>query len=163
MTLVQAIEFRNAGFLKEAREILESLLTETPEDPIIHFQLGITIGRIGEHRAAIASYRHALELGLPDEDEARAILAIATTFRAMGRYFEAARELRHGLELRPGDDAIRALLALCLNKLGMYDDALHMTMQLLLATTNSPSLLEHSALLSIYTEELIDREDAATA
>lgn len=163
MTLVQAIEFRNAGFLKESRDILENLLTEAPEDAMLHYHLGVTIGRLGEHRAAIASYRHALELGLPDENEAQALLAIATTFRAMGRYFEAARELRRGLLRRPGDDALRALLALCLNKLGMYDDALHIAMQLLLSTTNSRSLLEHSSLLSIYMEELVDQEDAASA
>lgn len=163
MTLVQAIKFREAGYLKKSREILEDLLTETPADPVIHYHLGVTIGRLGEHRAAIASYRRALDLGLPDEDEARAILACATTFRAMGRYFEAARELRRGLERRPGDDALRALLALCLNKLGMYDDALHTAMQLLLTTTASPTLLEHSALLSIYMEELVDQEDAASA
>lgn len=163
MTLAHAIELRNAGDLYNARGILEKLLEAEPDSALLHYHRGITIGRLGDHRGAIAAYRRALDIGLNAEEEAGAILACATTYRSMGRYFEAARELRRGLERRPGDDALRALLALCLNKLGMYDDALHTAMQLLLSTTGSKSIRAHAPLLSLYMEELIDHDNLESA
>ena len=163
MTLSQAIEFRNEGFFRKAREILATLVETQPENANLHYQLGITLGRLGDHRGAIASYRTALKLGLPEEDESHAILACATTLRAQRRYFEAARELRRGLERRPDDDGLRTLLALCLHKLGMYDDALHTAMQLLLTTTRSPSINAHAQLIALYVDELIDRDELETA
>ena len=163
MTLSQAIEFRNAGFFREAREILTDLLETQPENAVLHYHLGVTLGRLGDHRGAIAAYRTALNLGLDEEDEGRAIVACATTLRAKGRYFEAARELRSGLERRPDDDALRALLALCLHKLGMYGDALHAVMTLLLSTTDSDHIRAHAPLISLYTDELVDRDELETA
>jgi Flp pilus assembly protein TadD len=162
MTLQQAIEFRKSGFFREAKEILEYLIENGATEGAIHYHLGVTLGRLGDHRGAVDSYRTAIELGLDDATERLAILGCAATLRARGRFFEAARELRRGLERRPDDDALRAMLALCLNKLGMHDDALHTAMQLLLSTTSSPQIREHAHLLSIYVDELVDRDDDAS-
>jgi thioredoxin-like negative regulator of GroEL len=154
MNIETAIELRLRGSLDEAQQVLEAILEETPEDPLVHYHLATTcIGR-GDDAAAISHYKFALDAGLPDEEDGQAVLAYAALLRSQRKYLRAARFLQESLSRRPGDDGIRVFLALTQHKLGMHTEAVQSLVRILLSTADSARINELSPMLSFYAGDI---------
>jgi predicted Zn-dependent protease len=73
-----AVVYRKADRLDDALSVLQDAITHFPNEPIFHFQLGMTLALAGKKDTAIEALQRALELGLPDKrtTEARRQLAV---------------------------------------------------------------------------------------
>jgi tetratricopeptide (TPR) repeat protein len=163
MTIDAAIDARNHGEYRQARQILEELLLFEPESALVHYHLAVTHGMQGEDRPAIFHYRAALDTGLPEVEEGQAALAMSATLRSQGRYLEAARFLREILTRRPQDDGLRAFLALTLHKLGMHAEAVTILIRLLVTTSSSSHIRTVAPILSFYADSLDQRTEEQSA
>ena len=85
------------GNSERAREIFEQALELSPEDGLVHFNLGLTHAALGNHVQAVGAFERAIEIN-PTRPNAYAALAVE--YRALGRKEDAAlmearyRELR---------------------------------------------------------------------
>jgi len=153
--LILAASHRLAGRPREALAILEPLSRAQPQAPLVHFELGMSLGRAGRGDAAVAALRHALAL---KPDLPQAWLALADHLRAMGdaegadaaylshtrysirdaRLMEAAEALASGdlpaaevrlkqrLQQQPTDVAAMRMLAELAVRVGRTGEALHL-------------------------------------
>jgi thioredoxin-like negative regulator of GroEL len=154
MNLGKAIELRQKGSLGEARFLLEQLVDEDPEDSLVHFHLATTCIGQGDESDAVDHYRRALELGLPYEEDGKAILAYAGLLRSQRKYLKAAWFLQDALLRRPDDDGIRVFLALTQHKLGMHAEAIQLLVRILLSSSASERIRELSPMLSFYAGDI---------
>src|SRR6185369_15464599 len=61
-----------AGRAPDAVRSFRRAVSEAPRDPEFHYMLGVALDRQGDRAGAAASFRQALDLGLPEADAARA-------------------------------------------------------------------------------------------
>ena len=85
------------GDSERAREIFEQALELSPEDGLVHFNLGLTHAALGNHAQAVVAFERAIEIN-PTRPNAYAALAVE--YRALGREEDAARMLARYRELR---------------------------------------------------------------
>ncbi len=154
MEISRAIELRRQGSLGEARFLLEQMVDEKPEDSLIHFHLATTCIGQGDEHEAIDHYERALELGLPYDEDGKAILAYAGLLRSQRKYLKAAWFLQDALLRRPGDDGIRVFLALTQHKLGMHTEAVQLLVRILLSSSASERIQDLSPMLSFYAGDI---------
>lgn len=154
MTLDAAIRLRQEGELAQATTAMEEILTERPQDPMVHFQLATTYVGQGETKAAIAHYEAAFDAGLPEHEDGHAILAYAALLRSQRKYLKAARFLQDALSRRPDDDGIRIFLALTQHKLGMHTEAVQSLVRILISSSDSHRIRELSPMLSFYAGDI---------
>ena len=85
------------GDSERAREIFEQALELSPEDGLVHFNLGLAHAALGNHVQAVVAFERAIELN-PTRPNAYAALAVE--YRALGRKEDAARMEARYRELR---------------------------------------------------------------
>ena len=96
------------GKFGQAAEHFARALQVDPENPGLHYSLGIAFGRMGMDAEALAELEKAVALD-PSFFDARADLGVA--YARLGRMAEAAAQWRQALALRPGDPTVTANLA----------------------------------------------------
>jgi Flp pilus assembly protein TadD len=79
--LILAASLRLTGRPAEAVALLETLTRAQPQAPLVHYEHGLALGRLGRGEAAVAALRRAVAL---QPTLARAWLALADHLRAMG-------------------------------------------------------------------------------
>ncbi|WP_327388818.1 tetratricopeptide repeat protein [Streptomyces sp. NBC_01207] len=75
--------------------------------------------------------------GVDDRGPPRRVPGLGSTYRVLGRYEEAVRCLRRGLEEFAGDPALRSFLAMALYNVGPRE-AVSTLLQILAATSDNP-------------------------
>jgi tetratricopeptide (TPR) repeat protein len=97
---------------------ITALAAERPDDAVALFELAGAYDYSGEEAAAEPLYRRALDAGLDEPYQGRAVIQLASTLRNLGRFDEAV-EL---LDTLPDDhalkDAASAFMALTLSSMG---------------------------------------------
>ena len=107
--LIKSAEFDSAeGNYDRARKKLEAALARDPQAIEAHQVLGTVLVRSGEHEAAVAEYRKALE-GNPDH--IGALFGLAALYKQMGRYAEAEAGFLRLRQLDPKDSKSAVHLA----------------------------------------------------
>jgi len=91
---------QSMGRTDEARSAYRRAIARSPADSDAHFNLGTVEELVGEHAAALASYRTALELDPPDE--ARVHNNIGGVLSAMGDLRASAAAYAEAVEADPG-------------------------------------------------------------
>jgi len=151
-TLILGIARRAQGDAASALELLQGLAKAQPRWAAVHFELGLTLGSLGQGEAAVAALRRALQLNadLPDAwraladhleatgDESGAEAARARFLKAStrdprllaagaalceNRIPEAESLLRSHLQQHPTDIAALRMLAEVAARIGRYADA----------------------------------------
>jgi tetratricopeptide (TPR) repeat protein len=90
------------------------------EDPMTHYELGISQFYLGNSEEAEASLKRAAELG-PDDAQIRYVYG--EVLRNLKRYEESAQRYREALERDPGHDKAATKLGLVLTYLDKMDEA----------------------------------------
>ncbi len=111
----------NAGRFEEAETAYRRILTQRPNVPEVHFNLGIVLLRQRKTDEAIAACRAALALR-PDYQEAWNNLGVI--LRESNRSAEAVPAYRQSLELRPDIHKTWTNLALAMQDTGQLDEAI---------------------------------------
>ncbi|KUL51485.1 MULTISPECIES: tetratricopeptide repeat protein [unclassified Streptomyces] len=103
------------------RALIDGLVAELPDgDPVGAFERACAWDSTGRSDRAVPLYRQAIAGGLDACRRRRALIQLASSLRNTGRAEEGAALLTPELDAPSDelDDAVRAVLALCLSSLG---------------------------------------------
>jgi hypothetical protein len=120
----------------EFRAIIDRLADELPADSgSACFERACAFDSTGHSDRAVPLYRQSLELGLTGERRRRAVIQLSSSLRNLGQQRESIALLT--AEMNAGsdhlDDAVRAVLALCLTDLGREREAVSLLVTALAA------------------------------
>ena len=137
----------------DLRAQIDAIAAELPaDDPVAAFERGGSFDSTGHSDLAVPLYRAALAGGLDGERRRRAVIQLASSLRNTGRVGEAVTLLTRELA-EPSDDlddAVRAVLALCLSDVGRTREALSLALGAL-----APHLPRYQRSMANYARALI--------
>ena len=110
---------RAAGRFAEAVETYRLGLVLAPREAVLHYNLGAAYQGTGDLTRAADSYQRALQY---KPDLVDAYRSLGGVLQALDRHQEALAAYRKGAEVGPDDGMIRADLALCLLRLGQFEE-----------------------------------------
>lgn len=152
--LAQARELRELGELEEARRLLLDLRAQRPDDPHVAVETAWVHDSMGLEEEAIDHYEAALAGELTEQEARGAYLGLGSTLRTLGRDEDSDRVLRAGIERFPDFPALRAFHAMTLYNLGRSREAVQELLEMLLETTDEPSIERYRRALTAYAEDL---------
>lgn len=106
--LTRGLHASYSGRHEEALSQYRKALEVAPEDPVVRQSLGSALAAQGDVEGALEQYREAVRLAPDDPDLNHDLGFLASR---LGHPAEARRHLETALELRPGFEAARTLLA----------------------------------------------------
>ena len=174
--LILAASLRLTGRPAEALDLLDRLAQAQPQAPLVHYEHGLALGRLGRGEAAVAALRRAVSL---QPTLARAWLALADHLRAIGdtegadaaqlahvrhsvrdpalleagealaadRLPEAEARLKARLQQQPTDVAAIRMLAELAVRVGRTEEALHLLERCLELAPGFREARQHYALV----------------
>jgi predicted Zn-dependent protease len=154
--LAEAVAMRESGQAKQARPLLIALAAEFPDDAEVQYQAAWVHDYLGLEEDAVPYYERALELGLPEPELEGLVLGLGSTYRNVGRISDSLTLLERGVREYPANHAMRCFLALARLSNGEGNEALALTFDVILATSNDPSIDRYRRALSSYRDELRD-------
>ncbi len=140
------------GAEQEAIDYFHKLADEYPDNPLVEFEFGGAYDFAGQESEAIPHYRRAIELGLPDDELARAYVQLGSSLRNVGEYAEAVNLLTDACARFPQHRALRVFLALAQHSAHQPQAALVTLLDTLLMDTDK--LDGYSRAIGYYTDEL---------
>jgi predicted Zn-dependent protease len=152
--LARASELRELGQLEEARQLLLELRIERPDDPHVAVETAWVHDSMGLEEEAVDHYEAALTGELTEQEARGAYLGLGSTLRTLGRDEDSDRVLRAGIERFPDFPALRAFHAMTLYNLGRSREAVQELLEMLLETTDEPSIERYRRALTAYAEDL---------
>jgi tetratricopeptide (TPR) repeat protein len=109
--------------LTEARDLLKRAVQLAPHHPLIHWELGMVLRRLGETQQGLAECKAAVELTVETEPLRPMRLAYARMLSLAGRAEEAEKELREAVRLDDNDPGTHLALASFLAEAGRRTEA----------------------------------------
>jgi predicted Zn-dependent protease len=152
--LERARELRELGELDEARRLLLDLRAQRPDDPHVAVETAWVHDSMGLEEEAVDHYEAALAGELTEQEARGAYLGLGSTLRTLGRDEDSDRVLRAGIERFPDFPALRAFHAMTLYNLGRSREAVQELLEMLLETTDEPSIERYRRALTAYAEDL---------
>jgi len=150
----------------EFRALVDTLAAELPEgDPAAAFERACAWDSTDRSDLAVPLYRQALDTGLAGYSRRRAVIQMSSSLRNIGQVdtaiglLEAERAIDPATldeQTRTLDDAISAVLALCLAHAGREREAVSIAVAAL-----APHLPRYQRSMTNYARELIEPEDSA--
>jgi tetratricopeptide (TPR) repeat protein len=107
----------------EARDVLRRAAGLAPHHPLIRWELGRALQRLGETEAGLAEAKAAVELTVESEPLRGMRLSYAWLLSRSGRMEEAEKELREAVRLDPEDAATHLAFASFLAEAGRKEEA----------------------------------------
>ncbi len=108
----------------------------------------------GREEEALAHYRRAFEVGVPDDELAGASLGFGSTLRNVGSVDESIRVLSAAVERFPEHRALRVFLAYSLWSAGRQADALRALVAALYVGEPAPELERYRRSIMGYADDL---------
>lgn len=152
--LANAVQLRESGQAEQARPLLIALANEHPDDAEVQYQAAWVHDYLGLEAEAVPFYERALALGLPEPEQEGLVLGLGSTYRNVGRVADSLALLERGVRDYPANHAVRCFLAL--TRLSHDDprEALALAIDVILATSDDPSIDRYRRALSSYRDEL---------
>jgi tetratricopeptide (TPR) repeat protein len=131
---------RAHGQLNQLLPRLQDLDARHPNVAEIAYQIAWNCDTLGRHEQALASYEKAIALGLPPNELSNALIGLGTTLRTLGQLDRSAEVLRSGKLQFPDNREFDVFLSLTLHAQGQSAEALRLTIETLIETTEDPGL-----------------------
>ena len=93
----------------------------SPDEPKVHYNLGVSLARLGQYQEALSEFRKAVEL---QADDAETQTNLAITLVKTGKPDEAIPHFQRALELKPGDVKAYSNLGGLMAEKGQLDGAI---------------------------------------
>lgn len=129
------------------------LVAAHPNDPRAHYELACSFDREGREDEAVAPYKRALELGLPEPNLQGLLLGLGSTLRNVGAHAEAVALLSDAVERYPNHADLTIFLAFARHSAGDPAGALVTLLDLILATPEI-ELHGYDRAIRYYTDDL---------
>ena len=152
--LALATEHRKAGRFEDARQLFIELYAASPDDAQICYQYAWLHDNLGEERAAVPLYEHAIALGLPEDDLRNAMLGLGSTFRSLGEYEKALTYLQQGAAHFPDSNEFHVFMAMTLHNLGRHPEAMELLLRVIANTTSDQWVKRYQRALLFYADKL---------
>ena len=152
--LASAIQLRETGKHKEARELLLELNSEFPDDAQVNFQCAWIHDLLGLEREAIPFYEKAIQAGLSGEDLQGALLGMGSTYRCIGEYQKAKETFQRALELFPQRNEFKVFLAMTYYNLKEHSKAMELLLTSLVETSKDEAILSYDRAIRFYADKL---------
>lgn len=149
----EAIELRKNGKQNEALKILEKVLSESPDNPNVNYQIAWTYDSLGKESEAVPFYEKAISLGLVDDREG-AMLGLGSTFRCLGEYKKSLDIFEQAILEFPNSNSLKTFRALTLYNLEQPGKAVSELLLLLLDTTGDSEIKNYDRALRFYSDKL---------
>ncbi len=130
-----------------------ALVARDPDDPRTHYELACAFDRDGREEEAVAPYKRALELGLPEPHLQGLLLGLGSTLRNVGAYDEAVEFLTGAVARYPDYADLRIFLGFALHSAGDHAGALIALLDVILANPGI-DLHGYERAVRYYTDEL---------
>lgn len=154
-TIETIIDLRKEGRLDEAIELALQLVSQSPNDPVVHYQCAWSHDAAGLEKEAVPFYEKAIALGLSVEDDLQgAMLGLGSTYRTLGQYEQAAATLAKGLEQFPEDRSFAIFLSMAYYNLGKHHEAMTLLLKNLAETSSDPTILAYQKAILFYADDL---------
>ncbi|RPF54013.1 tetratricopeptide repeat protein [Aquisalibacillus elongatus] len=147
-------QLQKEGKIQEAIQKATTYLEEHPNDGKVLLETAYLHDRHDMDPQAVQYYQSALETELEDLDRRDALLALGSTYRAVGLYENARETLEIGMSEFPDYNAFYVFFAMTLYNLGDTDLAMEIVMTKLLETTDDESIKQYSRALEFYASRL---------
>lgn len=154
MDINQGINLREAGRCEEALDILKMLLTDSPDNGEIYYQIAWCNDVLEKEAEAIPFYRKAIECGLDEKSLKGAYLGLGSTLRTLGNYSEAKKILGEAMQLFPQNNEFKVFYSMALYNTNEIEDALYILLNLLVDTTNDENISAYSKAIRYYSDKL---------
>jgi tetratricopeptide (TPR) repeat protein len=132
-----------------------ALVERHPDDPRAHYELACSFDREGREEEAVAPYKKALELGLPEPHLQGLMVGLGSTLRNVGAYEESVDFLTKAVERYPDYADMRVFLAFAKYSAGDHSGALVEALDVILSTPEI-DLHGYDRAIKWYTDELRD-------
>ena len=153
-TLAKAKELRQADELDDSLGLLEELLSEYPDDPLVLFEVGGAYDVLGLEAEAIPHYKKAVEEGLEDGDLQECLICLGSCHRAIGEFQESVDVLEAFIVRFPDNRAGLPFLALAYYSNQDYKEAVSLLLDIVLDTSSDEDILAYADPLDYYREHL---------
>lgn len=95
--LKAAFEMRSSGNLVESNRLLKELLSQNPDDALLHYECAWNHEILLQEEEAIQFYGRAIELGLSGKEGVNAYAQLGSMYRLHGRLKESEEILMEGM------------------------------------------------------------------
>lgn len=153
-TFKQAVSLREAGNADQSRELWLSLLEKNPDHPVILYQTAWTHDVLGLEREAVPFYEKAIELGLPGEELAGAMMGLGSTYRTLGEYEKAKALFEQAAAQFPDRKEFIVFYSMVLYNLGENPKAMEGVLTLLAETSADEGIQSYRRAISFYADKL---------
>lgn len=157
--IAQARQLRREDALEDSQEILLSLLTDHPDDPLVLYEVGGSYDVLGEEKEAIPYYQKAIDAGLSGSDLQECLVCLGSSYRLIGQFSRAIAILEQAVAEFPQQNSGKVFLALAYYSHSREDEAVALLLDLLLKTTSDPDILDYSDALDYYKDNLDEMWD----
>lgn len=148
---------RATGSFESTMAYLNRLLSVSPGDPQVHYQIAWTHDVLGKESDAVAAYEKAIELGLTGVDLEGACLGLGSTYRCLGMYEKSKLALQKGIDQFPENGALKTFLAMTLYNLGEHNKAMEIMLKELVRVTQDPTILNYRRAILNYSDKLDEK------
>lgn len=119
--ILSAAAFVQLGYWRDGATLLKRSLALGADNPLINYNLGLTLTKHGDIGKAIECFEKTLQ---EEPASSAAHARIAELQAGLGRMAEAAGHLNEAVRLQPDDASFHSNLAICLATLGHKESAL---------------------------------------
>jgi tetratricopeptide (TPR) repeat protein len=138
---------RHGGHIAPVLPALEDLDRRFPDVAAIQLQLAWSCEALGQASRAIGYYGRAIALGLEGNALSGALVGLGALLRLEGETVRALEVLREGRERFPDNREFAIFLALALHDSGRTTEALRLTLETLLETSDDIGLAAYQRLI----------------
>ncbi|EHW0654665.1 tetratricopeptide repeat protein [Vibrio parahaemolyticus] len=150
----RAIELRNNGDFEGSRKLLTRLLSNEDIAPQARLHIAWSYDNQGLESEAVQHYNAALAGDLDENDHFEALFGLASTYRSLSNYHDAAALFEKTRALFPNAKEVMPFYAMCLYNLGQHKKAVELLLTLLVDTTSSEDILMYKRAIKLYAQDL---------
>jgi tetratricopeptide (TPR) repeat protein len=152
--LKKAIALMDEREYETAKELLETLVQQEPEDPEANFYCGAVNDSMGLETTAIPYYRRAIENGISGFNREAAFIQLGSSYRCIGEYQLAKETLQKGREEFPENQAMKVFYAMTLYNLEEHKDSFTLLLNTLLTSSSDKWINNYERALTFYSEDI---------
>lgn len=149
LSLVRRLKAK--GRYDEAQRQLEGWLRADPENPLLLYEMALVLDNQGHEMQAIPFYQDALKRDLDKLHRVDAMVGLGSSLRVAGRIHESYEVLFEASKEFPHHTVVPVFLAMTLERMGNYGDAISTLLQVIAETGRGETLDQYRPALRYLT------------